>query len=209
MGSVILKTMMPHTQSPDTLRDLVMRNRSCRRFDERVSVARETLVELVDLARCSPSGANVQPLKYMLSWEQGRNDIIFASLSWAGYLREWDGPATGERPTAYIIVLGDRDIRASFGCDHGIAVQSMLLGAAEKGLGGCIVGSFKRDQLRESLSIADRFEILLVVALGKPAEQVVIETAPESGDIRYWRDEAGVHHVPKRRLDDLIVEPPK
>jgi nitroreductase len=187
------------------LRELITRNRSYRRFFQEFGLDRQTLEELVDLARLSASGANRQPLKYMLSWEPERNELIFPELAWAGYLPDWPGPIDGERPAAYIIILGDKEIALSFGCDHGIAAQSILLGAAERGLGGCLVGSVQRDQLREVLGIAERYEILLVLALGKPKETVVLEQVGPDGDIKYWRDSAGVHHVPKRALRDVIV----
>jgi nitroreductase len=188
------------------LEELVRTNRSYRRFKSGAVIDRRTLEGLVDLARLSPSAANRQPLKYVLSCDPGTNAIIFPHLAWAGYLTDWSGPAEGERPSAYIVVLGDTEISQSFSCDHGIAIQSMLLGAAEQGLGGCIVGSIERDGLRRALSIADRYEILLVLALGVPGETVVLEEVDSSGDIKYWRDREDIHHVPKRRLADVIVK---
>ena len=119
-------------------------------------------------------------------------------------MKDWDGPAEGERPAAYIVILGDTEIAKGFGQNHGIAAQSITLGAAEKGYGGCMVGSIKRDQLRAILNLPERYEILLVVALGKPAEKVVTEDAVD-GDVTYYRDAEDVHHVPKRTLDELIV----
>lgn len=187
------------------IRDLILKNRSYRRFDESRSVSTETLRELVDLARLSASGANLQPLKYVLSADTGTNERIFPCTAWAGYLREWDGPAEGERPAAYIVILNDTEIKQSAGCDHGIAAQSILLGATEKGLGGCMIASLKKERLREVLSVPDRYEILLVIALGVPAETVVIDEARE-GEIKYWRDENGVHHVPKRSLDEIVLD---
>lgn len=187
------------------IRDLIIRNRSYRRFYQEFAVERETLRELVDLARFSASAANMQPLKYILSCDPQKNALIFPHLAWAGYLKDWAGPSEGERPSAYIIILGDTEITRSFGCDHGIAAQSILLGATEKGLGGCIIGAVQKQGLRQSLEIPPRYEILLVLALGKPKETVVIDTVGPSGDIRYWRDGEGVHHVPKRLLDDITV----
>ena len=101
--------------------------------------------------------------------------------------------------------LSVTEISASFGVDHGIAAQSILLGATEKGLGGCILASIRKDTLREALAIPDRYQILLVLALGKPKEEVQIDPVGPDGDIKYWRDEAGVHHLPKRSLDELIL----
>lgn len=187
------------------LGELVERNRSYRRFYQESVVGMDTLRELVNLARLSASGANRQPLKYMLSAEPERNALIFAHLGWAAYLEDWEGPEEGERPAAYVVVLGDLDISQAFGVDHGIAAQSILLGATERGLGGCIIASIQREALREALGIEARYKILLVLALGKPKERVVIDAVGPDGDIKYWRDAEGVHHVPKRSLEEIIV----
>jgi len=188
------------------LEDLVRKNRSYRRFHQDVPVDIETLRALVDLARLSASGSNLQPLKYILSCQPETNASIFPNTRWAGYLKDWPGPAEGERPSAYIVILGDTEIRKSFGCDHGIAAQSIMLGAAERGLGGCMIGSIDRGELRQVLDIPEQYDILLVLALGKPRETVVLEEVGPDGDIRYYRDADGVHHVPKRSLDELILQ---
>ncbi|NPA48343.1 MAG: nitroreductase family protein [Thermodesulfobacteria bacterium] len=187
-----------------SLYNLVKRCRSYRRFEEDFTIKLDTLQELIKLARLSASAGNLQPLKYILSCDPQTNARIFPHLHWAAYLKDWPGPAEGERPSAYIIVLGDKEIAQVFGVDAGIATQNILLGAVERGLGGCIIGSVDRDELREEFDIPERFEILHVVALGRPKEKVVIEDIPPGGDIRYWRDENGVHHVPKRPLEELI-----
>jgi nitroreductase len=187
------------------IRDLILSNRSCRRFDEGFAIERRALEELVDLARLSASAANLQPLKYILSCEPERNARIFRHLAWAAYLKDWGGPAPGERPSAYLVVLGDTAISHTFGCDHGIAAQSILLGAREKGLAGCMIGLIQREELRQTLHIPLRYEILLVLALGRPCEQVVIDELGPNGDIKYWRDNTGVHHVPKRSLQELMI----
>ncbi len=187
------------------LKDLVLKNRSYRRFYQEVVVELKTLRELVDLARLSASALNLQPLKYVLSCEPQENALIFPHLGWAGYLKDWPGPAEGERPSAYIIILGDTEISRAFGCDHGIAAQSILLGATERGLGGCMIATVKRQELSQALGIAPHCEILLVIALGKPKETVVIEKVGPDGDVKYWRDSQSGHHVPKRALDDIII----
>jgi len=186
--------------------DLIRKNRTYRRFYEDVPIDRSTLEELVNLARLSASAANRQPLKYILSCEKDKNDLIFSTLAWAAYLKDWPGPAEGERPSAYIIMLVDTEITKNYWCDPGIAAQSILLGASEKGLGGCIFASVKRDELRLTLKIKERYEILYVLAIGKPIEKVVLETVGPEGDIKYWRDSQKVHHVPKRPLKDIIID---
>jgi nitroreductase len=188
------------------LKELILKNRSYRRFYEEENIDNSTLADLVDLARLSASGANKQPLKYITSINREINEKIFSCLAWAAYLKDWDGPEKGERPNAYIIILGDKNISTSFGCDHGIAAQSILLGAVEKGYGGCIIGSIKKEDLSRLLMIPDQFEILLVIALGKPKEKVIIEEISSGGDIKYYRDENGIHHVPKRKLEDIIIK---
>lgn len=186
-------------------RDLVIANRSYRRFAENQSIDTETLTSLVDLARLTPSAANLQPLKYILSNTPERNEAVFSTLGWAGYLPDWPGPVEGERPSAYIIVLCDTQISKQAGCDHGIAAQTILLGATELGLGGLMFGSIKRDQLRMQLEIDERYDILLVIALGKPIEEVVLEDVGPDGNIKYYRDDKAVHHVPKRSLEEVII----
>jgi nitroreductase len=188
------------------IRDLILKNRSCRRFYEDQPVSIETLTELVDLARLSPSASNLQPLKYILSCDPQKNDLIFPLLAWAGYLKDWNGPKEGERPSAYIVILCDTHIRPTAGCDHGIATQSILLGAVEKGLAGCTIASVQKEKMAAALNIPIGMEILLVLALGKPKEEIFLEDVKEDGDIKYWRDDKGGHHVPKRALKDIILE---
>lgn len=185
--------------------DLIRKNRSCRRFFQKEPIATDTLRGFVNLARLSASAANLQPLKYILSNDPQKNDMIFSCLAWAGYLKDWSGPSEGERPSAYIILVGDVDIAKSFATDLGIAAQSILLGAREQNLAGCMIGSIRKELLREMLHIPDRFDILLAIALGKPRETVVLEEMAPGGSIRYWRDEHGTHHVPKRPLDEIIL----
>ncbi|MHB1005391.1 MAG: nitroreductase family protein [Chloroflexota bacterium] len=188
------------------LSELIVKNRSYRRFHQEVPIPRDTLRELVDLARLSASGANRQPLKYVLSCDAQRNALVFSHITtWAAYLRDWEGPQEGERPSAYIVILCDTEVNKTAGIDPGIAAQSILLGATEKGLGGCIIGSVHKEQLREVLKIDPRNEILYVLALGKPKETVVVEPVGPDGDIKYWHDAQGGHHVPKRSLDEIIV----
>jgi nitroreductase len=185
--------------------ELIESNRSCRRFDEDHPVDLKTLEALVDLGRLSASGANLQPLKYILSCRSALNAQIFECLGWAAYLKDWAGPKPGQRPAAYIVILGDSNISKDFGVDHGIAAQSILLGAREKKLAGCMIGSINRKQLRVLLDIPEHLKILLVLAIGKPVEEIVIEVVGPDGNIRYWRDERAVHHVPKRALSEIIV----
>ena len=186
-------------------KDLVLKCRSYRRFYQDVAVENKTLRELVDLARNSASATNRQPLKYILSCSRENNALIFSTLHWAGTLKTWPGPSEGERPAGYIVILGDKEISANFGLDPGIAAQTILLGAVEKGLGGCMLGAVEREQLRQLLKIPEKYEIPLVIALGKPKEKIILETMKPTDSFDYWRDKDEGHHVPKRKLNDMIV----
>ncbi|MFC1897146.1 nitroreductase family protein [Chloroflexota bacterium] len=189
------------------IRDLITSNRTCRRFYQDEAIELETLRELVDLARLSASGSNRQPLRYILICDPEKNAFMFSCLGWAIFDGVRDpGPPEGERPSAYIIMLGDTEIAKNFAMDPGISCQSIFLGAREKGLGGTIHGSVKRKELIEALKIPEKYQIIAVLSLGKVKEKAVIDTVGPDGDIHYWRDSDDVHHVPKRSLDDMIID---
>lgn len=187
--------------------DLIKRTRTFRRFKQDRTINRPLLKELVNLARLGGSARNCQPWQYVIITETDDCEKIFPYLGWAGYLSDWKGPEPGERPSAYVLCILNRewlkgsDKEAHF--DLGIATQNLLLGAMDKGIGGCRIGAFS-PKLADILLLGEEQELSLVVALGHPAEEVVIETCKE-GDIKYWRDERGLHHVPKRELDEILT----
>jgi nitroreductase len=184
------------------IKDVIVKNRSTRKYHQEVPVSRETLMALIDLARLSPSGGNRQLLKFYISSEPEKNEIIYNQISLGG------APPEGERPSAYIIIMNDTQL-GTYGpteVDHGITAQSILLGAVEQGLGGCMVGMVNRKELKRALNIPDRYEILLVLTLGIPKETFVFEPVdPDTNNVRGWWDEQGVRHIPKRKLEDLII----
>ena len=186
------------------LTDLIAATRTYRRFFQQKSIPDSTLLELIELARLSGSAMNLQPLKYMLINEPQKNRRVFTHLGWAGYLAEWPGPEEGERPSAYIICLLDTNLSKNGDIDLGIASQNIMLGATAKGLGGCRIGSVS-PSLHQELKLAGHLKILLVLALGVPREEVKIDELGQDGDIKYWRDQRGIHHVPKRGLDNILV----
>ena len=165
-----------------------------------------TLEELVELARFCPSAANKQPLRFILSNAPADNEAIFTCLKWAAYLSDWPGPAPSERPSAYIVMINTEKDWQFGKFDLGIMAQTMLLGAVEKGLGGCMIGAVDQQKLRAHLSLPADMDVGLVLALGKPVEEVRIVDVPESGSIRYYRDEAKIHYVPKRSVAELILD---
>lgn len=185
--------------------DLIKKNRSYRRFDSSVKIEPDKIEKWIELARFSPSARNLQPLKFAFSTDEDINKLIFQHLGWAGYLKDWNGPVEEERPVAYVAILQDKSLTENINCDDGIAAQSILLGAVEDGFGGCIIGTVNKSKVAKIFKLPDTLEILWIIALGKPAEKVVLETTT-GNEIKYWRDKKDVHHVPKRLLDELIFK---
>ena len=187
------------------LKDLVLKNRSYRRFYGDYKIDSQELVDLVELARNTGYAANAQALKFMIVSDDEQNKKVFETLVWAAALKDWNGPVEEERPTGYIIILCDKTIGTNKQTDVGIVAQTMMLGATEKGLGGCMIGNINRPLLYENFGIdKERYSIELCLALGKPKEEVRIVDVNETGSVNYYRDENGVHYVPKRKLEDII-----
>ena len=179
--------------------DIIQKTRTVRRFQEGKRISRETLLDLLDLARFGGSARNCQPLCYLLISEKEQCEAIFPLLGWAGYLSDWPGPVPGERPVAYLLCLLDTtrakgpENEAHF--DLGIASQNILLGAAERGIFGCRIGSFSKSAVAKRFGIPERYKPLLVLALGYPAEEVVLDNVGHDGEIRYWRDTDGSRNI--------------
>ncbi|MDC0584321.1 nitroreductase family protein [Bacteroidales bacterium] len=188
------------------LKDLVIRNRSYRRFKESVAIEETELLSFVDMARVTASTMNKQSLKYFTSNKVEINEEIFSCLNWAGYLKDWDGPEQGERPSAYIVILNDLFIYDKPMCDYGIAAQTILLAAVEAGYGGCIIGSIDKNKLSDKLGLPGFLDVHLVVALGKPCEEVKLVEMKDTADVKYYRNEQGTHFVPKRPLSEIVVK---
>jgi nitroreductase len=179
--------------------------RSVRRFEASRAVPREVLLGIVEAARFAPCGANLQQLRFSIVDHEGSRNELFPLLKWAAYLRDWAGPAPSERPSAYIVIHAPAEERPFTRMDVGIAAGYMMLSAREKGLGCCMILSFDRGGAALLLGSPAELPPILVLALGYPAEEVVIETAPHGGGLEYWRDMEGRHHVPKRSLEELIL----
>ncbi len=192
------------------LKQLVRKNRTYRRFYEEVKIPEKDLLSFIELARLSASPRNRQSLKFYFSNKEDTNQKIFETLSWAGALPNWKQAKKGERPSAYIIILGDNSIlpkveKSYHEVASGIAAQSITLGATEKGFGGCIIAAIKRTQLKKQLQLPQYLDVLLVLAMGKANENVIISEMPKNGSYNYWRDEKQNHYVPKRKLEDIVL----
>lgn len=191
------------------IKDLLKQTRSYRRFRREPAPTMADLEALVELARLAPAASNKQPLKYVLVQDPQMLPQVFSCVKWAGYLTDWPGPSPEERPTAYIVILNDLSIsegREMHLIDVGLAAQSIILGAREKGFGACLLGSADKARLGNLLGLPEGLKIELVIALGAPGERVELTSVGSDGDIRYWRSEDDVHFVPKRTLTELIFK---
>lgn len=188
------------------IKELMKKERSYRSFDESVKIDRETLVGFVENSRLIPSSVNLQPLKYRICTDKSECDTVLSLTKWAALLKEYEIPPKGHAPTAYIVICIDKNVsdKSIFEKDVGIAAQTIMLSAVEAGFGGCMIGNFAPSKVAEALNLPDGVVPSLVLGLGKPDEKITVESVGEKGS-NYYRDEKGVHHVPKRSLDEIIL----
>ena len=187
--------------------DLVRKNRSYRGYDHTRKVTEEELLSFVEAARLCPSSVNVQPLKYFLAFEEPTVSVVQSETKWARGLPEMTLPHPGKEPTGFIVICQDTDIDGNlsrYQRDVGIVAQTMLLAAAEKELGGCMIGNFNAGSVHEALKLKENIRPLLIVAFGKPDEDIIL-TEVVDGKTGYYRDAEDRHYVPKRALEDLII----
>jgi nitroreductase len=187
--------------------DLVRRARSTRRFVESEAISEAVLRDLVDLARTTPCGSNAQPLRYRIVLDPGERSRIFPHIRWAGLLRDWAGPADGERATGYVAILAARGLNVD--SPVGIAAQTIQLAATAMGYGACMLTNMDRTAIHRVLGLPEELSAAMLIALGRPAEQAVIEPMPADGNTAYWRTTDEVVHVPKRSLAEVLVPPPR
>jgi len=185
--------------------DRLRRNRSIRRFHQDRPIPVETLRRWVGNVCLAPSAANLQPLRFVIVGGPEMAAALFVHLRWAAYLKEWPGPAEGERPSAYLVMLGDRRASPYLEVDSGIALQTILLSAVAEGFNGCAIANCNKKEIARLMGTPETLEILMIIALGRSAETVVLDEVKDN-NVRYWRDQAGVHHVPKRRQEDLVLK---
>ncbi len=189
----------------ESLRKLMMEARTVRRFDESRPVGENELEKLVELTRYCPSGRNAQPLRYRLVSSPEEREMVFPLLKWAGYFADWDGPEPGERPAAYLVQCLDSTYGSNCLCDDGLQLEAIRLGMQTLGLEGCIIKAFNAPELSKALRLDERFSPRYVIAIGYPVEKVVIEEIKDD-DFKYFRTPDGIHHVPKRSLEELILK---
>lgn len=182
--------------------DTIKTRRSIRKFQQK-PISKEVLRDLVDCARLAPYPANIQPLKFAIVDAEDNLNRIFDYTKWAGYL-ENGRPLDDERPMAYIVILGDKDIKGDFKCETGIAGSHIVLAAMEYGIASCWLGALKRDKIAEILELPQNFEVQDIIALGYPMQES--RTVELADNVKYYLDQDKVLNVPKRRLDDVIYK---
>lgn len=200
------KLSFTYMETFSILKSLLEADRSIRRFDHSRPIGDDTLRKLVDLTRYCASGRNLQPLRYRIVSTEAECEALYPLLAWAGYYKDWDGPTPAERPTAYLVQCLDTQLTNNCLCDDGLQLQAITLGATALGIGGCIIKSFRKNELTERLSLPSNLEPLYVLALGYPSETARIVPLPADGDIRYYRDSSDIQSVPKRPLPDLLID---
>ncbi len=191
------------------IKELLKKSRSYRGFDESRVITREELLDLVDCARYAPASRNLQPFQYYLVYEKSEAEQILLCTKWAAALPDLQLPREGEHPGAFIIICQDSRIGknlAAFQKDIGVVAQTMLLAAADSDLGGCMIANFNPKKIRQVTDLPEYLEPVLVVAIGKPIERVVVTEINYGEDTKYYRDKENCHYVPKRKLGDIIVK---
>lgn len=189
------------------IKDLVLLNRSYRKYHNDKKVSVKQLTDLIDLARTTPSSKNRQPLKYILVTNNDDVDFVESHLKWAKFLVDWNGPEKSEQPPAYIIMLIDKNINEQADIDAGIAAQTILLGAVEKQLAGCILRSVNRFALSKYFNLSSNLEFVQVIAIGYPNQNIKLTSPDAEGSVNYYEGNDGTHYVPKRKLEDIIITP--
>lgn len=189
----------------EIFKELISSNRSIRRFDNSKRIDAGLLEKLVELVRYCASGRNLQPLRYRIVNTSEECEAIFPALAWAGYYKDWVGPAPSERPVAYLVQCLDTDLTANPMCDEGLQLEAITLGASAMGIHGCIIKAFNVVTVKEALQLPENFKPCYVLALGYPAETARIVDIKD-GDYKYFRNEADEQCVPKRPLSELIIK---
>jgi nitroreductase len=183
---------------------LVIRNRSCRRFQQGKRIEPQTLVDLVNVTRLCGCAGNRQALRYQVLYSEAACEYMFPFVQWGALLKNWSGPAEGERPAAYVLVYARMSVHGLPQCDAGIAMQTLLLAAVSRGVAGCMLSAIDRAGILTTFPVSLDHELLYVVALGYPDEKFVLEDA-ESNQVAYYRDAANLLHVPKQPLDEVLL----
>jgi nitroreductase len=183
--------------------ELIQNRRTIRRF-EQATIPYDILEKIVNAGRIAPSGSNLQPCEYIIVDDPQFVAQVYTQTRWAGYLPPEQGPPKeDERPTAFIIIMINRTRRETGGGhDASAAIMNMTYVALEEGIGSCWIASVDRTEVKNILQIPDHYDVDSVLALGYIGENPQMDE--DEGTVKYWRDEKGILHVPKRPLKNIL-----
>lgn len=186
-----------------TLDSLLLKNRSCRGYDHSVRVGEDVLRKIVAVNTKIPSARNQQALRFRLVAAEDEVSVVNQNIKLGGALPELHLPFPGTEPLSFIIVCSAIEPERYVYVDLGISLQSMLLKAVEIGLNGLIVCAFNAKEIAEALHL--EMPPLAVLAIGKSAERFKLVDMPSDGSVKYYRDADGVHCVPKRGVEEILI----
>ena len=184
-----------------SLNSLLLKNRSYRGYDSSYIVSEDELLKIVEVYTKIPSAKNQQPLRFKLVTAQDAPRLQ-QYTKWAGALPELNLPFPGTEPNAFIIICTTVDENKWVDIDLGIAAQSMLLKAVELGLNGICIGAFNKNEVIREFDL--KYEPLLVLAIGKGAENIQLTRINEQESRNYYRKD-GVHFVPKLGVENILL----
>ena len=183
--------------------EMIISRRTIRKFKQE-KIDHEMLKKIVNAGRLAPSAANLQPLEYLIIDDEELKKKVFPNLAWAGYIKPEGDPGEDERPVAYIIILADKKINPAPERDIGASVENMNLISQEEGIGCCWIGAFKAKEINNIIGVPANLSAELILAMGYPLEKPVSEDIEKGSSIKYYKDDSGTLHVPKRRLKDIL-----
>lgn len=185
-----------------TLDELLLKNRSHRGYLKDYVVSRQELERIVSVCSRIPSACNQQVLRYHLVTKGPEADIILRNIRLGAALPELHLPLPGTEPEAFIVICSTVPENKLVDVDLGIAIQSMLLKAAEMGLNGIAIGAFNRENIQRELSLP--YHPLMILAIGKGTDRIELTPIHEADSHAYYR-QGGTHYVPKIPAAELII----
>ncbi|MBO5901204.1 MAG: nitroreductase family protein [Alistipes sp.] len=196
------RNQAPRAKKVATLNKLLRRNRSYRGYDTTFEVRHDQLRRIIETATLCPSARNQQVLRFrpVLANE---SDIMLKHIRLGGALPELHLPFPGTEPRAFVVICSTVEESKYVDIDLGIVAQTMLLQATEMGLGGICIGAFDHAEIKEALKLS--YEPLLVIAFGRPAENIELVECGANDKLTYYRN-GTTHYVPNIRVEDLIIK---
>jgi nitroreductase len=142
--------------------EAIQERKSIRAYRDK-PIPRETIERLLEAGRLAPSAGNSEPWHFITVTHVEKRKTLSKGL-YAKFITQ--------APLA-IVVCGDKKASADwYAVDASLAVENMVLSAVGEGLGTCIVGSFTEADVKALLKIPERFEVIVIIAVGYPREKL-------------------------------------